>query len=369
MGLSEEETAHLRLLLRRASAELAGTWSWGEEASADLLVVNPADFGGEMAWNRARAGGRRCAVVADRPVMGADLLLRRPFSLQGLVSALRKAGASAAAGPPVQPQDHDFYAFGPGDAGAATPAGEPPAEGLDALLRHEPVELRGRGGRPVDPLPPATAGAPVRPAAPAEPRAAAPRYATREAMLEDTRPHPLRSWLETDALQGPVRARRDGLPDLVLDPKFRLAHFPGPLSAVQPWLGVRVARRDWQPVTSTELLDIRGAAPGRPYTHLLWLDALVAADGRLAPHLHPGGTYRLRQWTGVERELGRYMRIASGMLQPRRLHEIAAHSGVGMAEVFAFVSASESVGLIEWTPPPARAPLPQKGLFARLLRR
>jgi hypothetical protein len=59
------------------------------------------------------------------------------------------------------------------------------------------------------------------------------------------------------------------------------------------------------------------------------------------------------------------------MLQPGRLHEIAAASHASMADVFDVVNAYEAIGLIEWQP---RAPrgggepveAPKKGLLGRL---
>ena len=59
------------------------------------------------------------------------------------------------------------------------------------------------------------------------------------------------------------------------------------------------------------------------------------------------------------------------MLQPARLHEIAAASGAPMSDVFDVVNAYDAIGLIEWTPraPREADPKPERGLLGRLFRR
>ena len=58
------------------------------------------------------------------------------------------------------------------------------------------------------------------------------------------------------------------------------------------------------------------------------------------------------------------------MLQPARLHQIAAASGASMADVFDVVNAYDAIGLIEWKPraPRGGAPVeePKPGLLGRL---
>jgi len=58
------------------------------------------------------------------------------------------------------------------------------------------------------------------------------------------------------------------------------------------------------------------------------------------------------------------------MLQPARLHEIAAASSASMSDVFDVVNAFDAIGLIEWQPraPRGGEPIdePKRGLFKRL---
>ena len=103
---------------------------------------------------------------------------------------------------------------------------------------------------------------------------------------------------------------------------------------------------------------------------VLWLYVLLHSEGQLARHLDPGGTYRLARWIEIERDFADYFRIASTMLQPGRLHEIAAASSASMADVFDVVNAYDAIGLIEWQPrsPRGGEPVeePNKGLLGRL---
>jgi hypothetical protein len=74
----------------------------------------------------------------------------------------------------------------------------------------------------------------------------------------------------------------------------------------------------------------------------------------------------LTRWVEIEKDLSRYFRIASAMLQPARLHEIAAASGAPMADVFDLVNAYDAIGLIEWQPRARREEKPAPGFLQRL---
>lgn len=380
VGVSEEETAHLRLLLRKCAADLDHVWRWGDESHADLVVVDLASFAGQMTQTRAQAAGVRCAVFSVETALdGANLILRRPLLSSNVVAVLNEAARAAPAGAQIAPQTEDFYTrdlddASPDAAAAAVRAHadeasqspfEAPAGGLDELLRPEPIELRSAlprgpkfGAATIAPAP--TTPSDVRAGAAAEspprvvPPAPARNYATRAAMLTDTAPRSLRSYLDEDLLGGPARIAAADAPPLVLDPKLRVLHSPGSLAALQPYCRASWRLCDWQALTSAELNDLRASQPAQPYSRLIWLDTLVHSRGHLARHLDPGGTYRLKHWIEIERELSRYFRIASSMLQPARLHEIAAASGAPMADVFDVVNAYEAIGLIEWQPRPRR---------------
>lgn len=363
IGVPDEEAAHLRLLLRSCAADLQHEWRWGDENGADLLVVDSRSFSGQMARTRALGAGVRCAVFSDVPVEDAELVLPRPLRRADVIGMLNRASAAAAPDAAIAPQGDDFYTRDLGDhvpaaAGFETqphveaPAVEPEAVGgLDEALRPEPAELREGSGVRIQAEPPQR------------------RYASREEMLEDTAPRGLREFLDGDLLRAPVRYALRGAPALTLDPKNRVAHAPAGLAALAPYCSARWRRCDWQPLTNAELIEARESQESHGYARLVWLDVLLGSGGQLARHLDPGGTYRLKQWVEIEKDLNRYFRIGSALLQPMRLHEIAAAAEAPMADVFDFVNACDAIGLIEWQPRTRRddgAPPARPSLFGKL---
>ncbi len=390
IGIPDEEAAHLRLLLRKGAPDLDHRWRWGDESDADLVVVDPRSFAGQMARTRAQGAGIRCAIFSDNPVERAELVLRRPLRLANVIAVLNQAASAFARDPEIESNTADFYTRDLGDegpdgtrAGVDTTAGHANVvPGLDDLLRPQPAELRTAQEWTPQPVAAPAADAPSvsslgdvpqDAAAPsATPASAAPtrHYATRAAMLADTTPYGLRAYLEGDLLHGAARYALPGMPSLVLDPKHKVAHAPVELGALGPYCRQHWRLCDWQPLTSAELAELCATQPPLPYARLLWLDVLLHSGGHLAAHLDPGGTYRLKHRLEIDPELSKYFRIASAMLQPMRLHEIAAASGAPMADVFDLVNACDAVGLIEWQPRPRRddrqPPKPSPSLLKKL---
>jgi hypothetical protein len=396
VGVTDEETAHLRLLMRKARSELSHAWKWDSETNADLLVVDPSTFAGQMARTRAQAGGMRCAIFSDEPTHEADLVLQRPLRLANVVEVLNRAAGLALRSEDIVPHKDDFY-FGEVMGGADATHGfegfdESPerdrrdaALGLEDLLRIDPVDVKEaarikttlddhttvlgtagptarsevRGREVHDPLGRTRGDAPQNP-----------MFASSAAASPGASRHHLRAWLEGNLLGGPARIRLPDAPPLVLDPKLKVYHTPGRLSELEPYCRAVLPTSEWEPLKSSVLADLRLAEPPQPYVRLIWLYVLVHSQGRLARHLDPGGTYRLTRWIEIERDFSAYFRIASTMLQPARLHEIAAASGASMSDVFDVVNAFDAIGLIEWQPraPRGGAPVeePKRGLFNRL---
>ncbi|MCB1571398.1 MAG: hypothetical protein KDI72_10250, partial [Xanthomonadales bacterium] len=92
IGVSDEDVAHLRLLMRKAAGELRNDWRWGSDTRADLLVVDPAGFAGQMARTRAKTTGMRVAIVCDpgAPTEG-DPALYRPLKVANVIDVLNAA--------------------------------------------------------------------------------------------------------------------------------------------------------------------------------------------------------------------------------------------------------------------------------------
>lgn len=370
VGMSEAEDAHLRLLMRKLAPELDHTWRWGDESSADLIIVDVRSFAGQMARTRAQGSGMRYAIFSDVRVDGADLILNRPLQRANVIEVLNNAARTLGRDPQIGANTADFYTRDLGEGGLASarsdeleelyeldaglaPQGSP--VGLDELLRSEPVELRGHqiwtpSVTPSAPVGESASGESSRHPAQAPLRA----YANFDSMLAETAPRELREFLSGELLQAPVRFTLSGAPALTLDPKNQVAHAPAALGALAPYCHARWRQCDWQPLTNAELAEVRETQQAYAYSRLIWLQVLSLSGGHLASHLDPGGTYRLKQWVEIDKDLGRYFRIASAMLQPARLHEIAAAAAAPMADVFDLINAYDAVGLIEWQPRPRR---------------
>ena len=397
VGLGEEDTARLRLLLRMVGGQLENRWRWGAEENADLIIVDPAELAGQIARNRAFSSGRRCAVFSDsEPLRDGELRLSKPPKAEDLTAVLNGSTSSATPfGSAVVQQKDDFYgidALSPefeledeeAQEARSRQRESNPALGLDEFLKPDessnkpqfavPIKLgedtsiEGTGGlsrraerrvadsvegfrkpgkpEPMNLTPPVKRGAPS----------------------TDSGRHWLRDYLRGNLLGGPATFALDGAPEITLDPKEKTFHAGAPLSALAVYCREPLAASGWKRVTTADLAALRATQPGRPYAKLVWLDALVHADGRLASHLDPGGRYRLKAAPDVEPDFPNHARIAAALREPAKLNEIAAASGAPMADVFALVSAYDAIGLIDVErrlPRHEPAPAPS-GLFARL---
>jgi hypothetical protein len=394
IGVSDEETAHLRLLMRKADSELGARWHWSSESGADLLVVDPSSFAGQMARTRAQAAGMRCAVFSDEPVAGHDLVLMRPLKLANVVAVLNDVAGRAVRADGIEPQKHDFYVLDVGDGSEEieTDAIDEPtapservsavaAPGLDELLKVDPAEEREAARVKATLDENTTVFGTSGPTARSEARGSGLRPGVRDDAPPDPNlirrggnnaRHDLRAYLEGDLLGGPARIQIADAPALVLDPKLRVFHSEGRLAALEPYCRTPLRHSDFEPLTSAELAELRSTVSPQSYLRLIWLYVLTHSGGQLARHLDPGGTYHLKHWLEIERDFSAYFRIASAMLQPARLHEIAAASGASMDDVFDVVNAYDAIGLIEWQPrvPRGHEPVEKSGpgLLGRLRR-
>ncbi len=398
IGIGEEDTAHLRLLLRMAAGKLEYHWRWGSEDNADLLIIDPAMLAGQIARNRAFSGGRRCAIFsADESLRDGELRLTKPLKTEALIAILNGTIATnVSLNTAVLQQNDDFY-----DLDAMNPDFEleddetaearsrqrenTPAPGLDELLQPDtesakpmfavPTQLDNNTSFEAMQQGPSTRG--ERRIAdstdafrkPNKPEGINIGVPVKHGPPIDRGKHALRDYLHGNLLGGPATISLDGTPELTLDPKEKAFHTSAGLSALTPYCTQDLAHAAWHPLTSAELGRLRSEQPGQSYARLIWLDALVRSNGRLASHLDPGGRYKLKSWPEIERDYPNHFRIATALTQPTKLNEIATASGAPMAEVFALVSAYDAIGLIEverrsprHDPPPA-AP---GGLLARL---
>lgn len=382
IGLSEQDEAHLRLLMRRAAIDhLSHMWRWGSEDQADLMIVDPTEVPGQMARNRAFNSGRRCAIFSrDEPLREGELRLPRPMKLEGVADLLNEVGTATAfedAGAiiPVSQNFYDMEELSPPPApteeieeielnlesGAQREA--KPAQGLDDLLKPDSATAKPTFAVPLELKEDTTIEASHRVTARREKRMADAGEGLKRserpgeinlsppALLEPAgmqAPTTLRDYLRGNLLGGPATLQLQGEPPLTLDPKGRVYHSSADtLYALAPYCKHTLPQRNWHALTTTELARIREQQPAQPYSRLLWLATLVQSGGRLAANLDPGGRYRLKDGAVIESGVPNHTRIGNVLRDMAKLNEIAAVSGASMAEVFDVINAYEAIHALE----------------------
>jgi len=112
VGGSDEEVAHLRLLLRKAGSRLDCQWRFATHEDADLIVVKPSGLPAESARAHAAEQGARCVVVGTPaetgPPAATETRLDYPFQLDALVEALNEPARASVAMPDVAPLSGDL---------------------------------------------------------------------------------------------------------------------------------------------------------------------------------------------------------------------------------------------------------------------
>jgi hypothetical protein len=301
-GLTENERIELNRLLGRAGTTLDEPWNPHDgNGRADLVIIDPEQFAGRVARVRALNERTNFAVIieADAETPEAWLVLRRPLTTPLLVDLLNRASCCD---------------------------GSPDVERTSAIAAANDDEA----GASVD-------DAPDERASFATPRA--PRVCTDFNSLVQ---------------RGALIIERQGLPRLVIDPAAGHYHANAPLSRLEPYFLDPLKPAEYRQLPSSRLEEMRGTAPGRPLVHLHWMSALLRSNGCLGAHLDPGGTFKVQRWMSVYGEYRKQYRIATMMLRPLRLHEIARKAEAKMIEVFDVVNAYDAIGLLEWQPRASR---------------
>jgi hypothetical protein len=408
VGITEEQAAHLRLLIRKVAKQVPEKWRWGTEIKADLLVVDPNNFAGHMAQTRAQASGTRCAILCDEEFPAPDgLVLREPLKAENVISVLRQASTPSVQAAAVGAAGEDFYfrdladfrseapSTARDDWGQRPPASalddlaaidmpihNPVAEGLEALIKAERQRAEAPAVKRIQLSADTGIAATASPSRRAQNRIAdsggkpvlsVDNPNIRRILEVDDSEHSIRDYLDGDrAIITPSQIQAPEAPALTLDPKNQVFHAAGGLSRLIPYCSRVLPAKDWKMVTTRELTQLRENEPARPYSELVWLQTLLRSSGRLNDRLDPGGTYRLKGQVSAEPEFRDHGAIVRQMTdKPARLNEIAADAGASMDAVFNLVNAYEAIGLIEWTPRQRRHdPLPEderkSGLLGKL---
>ncbi len=396
VGVSDAQVAHLRLLMRKVAKEVPEIWRWGTELKADLVVVDPNNFAGHMARTRAQSSGVRCAILCDDEYPEQEgLILREPLRAENVVDVLRQASAPTFKAAEVHAASEDFYfrdladfktdakpasadvwgkptGTGPVAMGldemlkakAAKPTDNPVAEGLEALIKAEQHKAEAPPLKKLQIAADTSIAATSAPTARAQSRIndsvgalarkgdlTAENPNIRRILDADNTEHSIRDYLDGErAIVTPSQILTNEAPALTLDPKNLVFHSAGGLSRLIPYCSRVLPAKDWKMVTTRELTQLRSNEPARPYAELIWLQAMLKGTSRLAGHLDPGGTYRLKGLVSAEAEFRDHGAIVPFMQNPARLNEIAADAGTSMDSVFNLVNAYDVIGLIEWTP-------------------
>lgn len=378
IGASDEDVAHLRLLLRSAVIHLEDPWRWGPENRADMVIVDPTSLVGDDALRRTLQRGVACAqiVAVDAPVPEGRCL-RKPFKREDLVALLNGIGGSVVAPIQLVTQGDDFFDLDLGDAQAGDDAPDieftlrrseferevdtfeqifhrDPASDKPQFLMPEKLEL----DTGVEFIRDTTSRSESRADAYGNPFV---RDGVDDAMvdpsfrrdldeqIDENETYALMAYLQPGLLGGPARIALPGAVPLVLDPKEQVFHAEGKLQGLMAYFREPLRLGDWKRLIISDLMAVRLRTPARPYLRLIWTDRFLTSDGYLAAHLDPAGTYRLTRWLELAGDFPRAFRIGTHMVKPQRLHEIARASDVSLAEVFDVVNAYEAIGYVEWT--------------------
>uniref|UniRef100_A0A8J8AY99 Uncharacterized protein n=1 Tax=Coralloluteibacterium stylophorae TaxID=1776034 RepID=A0A8J8AY99_9GAMM len=394
IGGSDEDVAHLRLMLRKLRGRLRRTWEMGAEIHADLVLVDRASVAGEAAHQRTLERGVACAEIwREGDPLPADRYLPLPLREDDLVALLDGFDPGSIIAPvPLISHGADFFVMDIGDdAGlqvdpnllSAVPDGDlgagawqrgAAAQDLDhdALFRRDPMADDVRMLVPDSLGNAALEEREGRPTARSRARSETRRETTFEAeepggagiadpvavpqALQGGGPWPLRDYLRHPILAAPARLELMGLPPLVLDPKQESYDSPAPLPELELYCLQSLKRSDWQPLSSAEIADLHAAGTLRPWRRLLWMDRLLTSDGRLEPQFDRAGTFWITRWLDIIHDYPHHARIASAMMQPRRLHEIAEAAKATMTEVFDSVNAFHAIGDLRWEAKPRGEP-------------
>jgi len=379
VGTSEEDTTHIRLLLRLSQTQLADGWAWGAEAKADLVIVDTRRVVGDTALRRAGQRGVACAriIEADESAPGG-LFLRKPLQRDDFAALLGKiesgyvdAGESEAGewDSGIADQDWgmiDLSALEADHPGAHLGYGPPSHAGekhADLVL----AEIADLSAHLIDKVTTATivvadessrageaaasGGAEVEATSAADEKFAhvEAAYIPREP-IDPNATFPLLHYLEKGVLEGPSRIVLQRRPPLVIDPDAQTFWAQDSLPVLEPYVRELLRYGDWERLDGTELERARGGMAVRPFMRLVWLDAFVHSNGFIAKRYNMSGDFRLTNRIDFSSDYPLAARVTASMSgAPKKIHEISRDSGVGLDQVCDVINAYDALGYVEGT--------------------
>lgn len=382
VGGSEDETAFLRLMLRKAARELADKWRLRREddSHVDLLIIpDLGDAGAAPLPAESDTAQRRVRLID--PVFGAAGMetVLWPLPLEQIVKLLN---LTSVAGDIPRPQpdaviqqnvyddlfepDPTSRWHGSGDHALQVPTldfddewappprapeselmrqaeqlfrkdpHEPHKEVLKAIRLHEQIDVEATEGR--------TAGGASR----MERRDAAGNVAHTKHKLsleEANARHTLASYLSGRLLPGPAQIETAHVV-LTLDPRSRQFYAKGALCVFEECCKQVLRRGDWRDLSSAEFSQVKSQFSPRSYAELHWLCEYIDDRAFVAAELGADTRYRLIQNIPLQGDYPRAARVAKALEQRCTLAAAATAAGVSLAEAQRVAHAFDVVGFL-----------------------
>lgn len=373
-GMDAATETSLKAAFAEASMRLGGRWPLVSEQDASHVVVDMDSMYGPMSWLRLHGAGKVVIGLTTAPRSQTDFRLGKPFNVESVaellqqIAPLRDATASPEA--PLGTPPHGITPAPAPEHQLPEELAKPLSEEAAAPDQRASAAVAATLETPVAPPAPAVeAPSAVPPAPSATARAVAPPTPARAPQPAPSRDRTLIDWLAPGQLNGRVRLQRGGI-SVLLDLDQHQYFGPATLKPLVSHVESVLQASDFSSVdAATWNSETTMLGQGQPLARLLWFCALQAGKGKLMPGFDPHASYRLLKWPQTEREFPKHFRIATAMMKgPATPDEVAAASGVSVAEVADFINANLATGYAEPYREPEPEPESQKsgGLFGRL---
>ena len=360
-GMDSATEAALTAAFQQANGRLGNAWQLKSEVDADHVVVDMDSMYGPMSWLRLHAAGKQVIGLTTAARTQTDFHLSRPFDADSVTALLQSVQSGVAA--PTAATAKATNSTPP--AATPVPSGMSPSPVPQDQLpeeRQQPTDEEAAAPGPSPGLPGSVEAGTLAPVTIA-PAPVAPPPPARERGLAD--------WLAPGMLSGHLRFRPSSGQPIFIDASTRQYYASPSLKPLATAIEGVVARDDFEPVDSASWArETAALGAGQPLNRLQWFAGLLAGKGEMLPEFDPAGRYKLGKWPQTEREFPKHFRIATAMMKgPATAEEIAAASGVPLADVNDFINASLVTGYAEVVrDTPAESPEPAKpgGLLGRL---
>jgi hypothetical protein len=375
-GMDSSTEAALTAAFQQAGSRLGNAWQLKPEAEADHVIVDMDSMYGPMSWLRLHAAGKRVIGLTSAARTQTDFHLARPFDADSVAALLRSVAGGAGTELAKAPAATSAAASSAPAPSKAVPSGMSPSPVPQDLLPEEhpqPIDEEAEAPAPAPRLPGSVEAGTLAPTTVSPAPVAAPPVAEPPPMAAAARPTRERcfaDWLAPGMLSGRFRYRKSPEP-LLIDADARQYFAIPALKPLADVIDGVVARDDFQPIDAASWArESASLGAAQPLNRLQWFGGLIAGKGELLSEFDPAARYRLGKWPQTEREFPKHFRIATAMMKgPATLEEVAAASGVPLADVADFVNASLVTGYAEVVPDVAPEPMEAQkpgGLFGRL---